>query len=149
MSSSTQLDSHHRVDQNFITDQLPLSLDSVLRDETINTDYCHLIHPARVSNSSETEKNMKSKINFPKSNDKMWTKINEELEIIIPKVFTKSVINKLSTSNLSEKFDLWLYNFFLERFGPEEPHIKGVSKRKARINKDLQHLCQKLSLKLA
>ena len=131
MSSSTQPDSHHRVDQNFITDQLPLSLDSGLRDETINTDYCHLTHPARVSNSSETEKNMKSKINFPKSNDKIWTKINEELEIIIPKVFTKSVINKLSTSNLSEKFDLWLYNFFLERFGPEETHIKGVAKHKS------------------
>ena len=30
MSSSTQPDSHHRVDQNFITDQLPLSLDSGL-----------------------------------------------------------------------------------------------------------------------
>ena len=56
MSSSTQPDSHHRVDQNLFTYQLPLSLDSGLRDESINTDYCHLMHPTRVSNTSETEK---------------------------------------------------------------------------------------------
>ena len=35
------------------------------------------------------------------------------MEIIFPKVFPKSVINKLSISNLSGKFNLWLHNFSL------------------------------------
>ena len=60
---------------------------------------------------------MKLQINFPKSNDKIWTKINEELDLIIPKVFNTASFNKLSTSELSIKFDTWLYDFFLERFG--------------------------------
>ena len=88
---------------------------------------------------------MKTKINFRKSNDKIWTKLNEELEIIIPKVFTKSVINKLSTSNLFEILTCGFIIFSLNTLVQliKEPHIKGVFKRKPRINKDLQHLRQR------
>ena len=63
---------------------------------------------------------MEARINFPASNDKIWNKIDEELEIIIPQVFNQQIINKLSPSELSQKFDSWLHNFFLEKFGKKE-----------------------------
>jgi len=60
---------------------------------------------------------MEARINFPAGNDTIWNKINEELEIIIPQVFNQQIINKLSPSELSQKFDSWLHTFFLEKFG--------------------------------
>jgi hypothetical protein len=36
-------------------------------------------------NSSDIDTKMETKINFPHSNNKIWCKINKELEIIIPK----------------------------------------------------------------
>ena len=89
MSSSSQPDSHHRVESVFVPKQLPLSLDSGLQDENLNTEFCHSTHTQRVSNSTVFTREMKTRLKFPKSNDKVWGKINEELEIIIPKVFTK------------------------------------------------------------
>ena len=145
MSSSSQPDSHHRVESVFVPKQLPLSLDSGLQDENLNTEFCHLTHTQRVSNSTVFTREMKTRLKFPKSNDKVWVKINEELEIIIPKVFTKKTIDKLSTSELSQKFDSWLYNFFSERFGLEQSQLKTSSAfvRKPRINKALQKLRQR------
>jgi hypothetical protein len=54
--------------------QLPLSLDGGLSPEAKNDDIdIALIHPNRVSNLFASEKTLKIKINFPKSNDKVWT----------------------------------------------------------------------------
>ena len=108
LSSSTQLEPHHRV-----VHQLPLSPDSGLSNETLYTDSAHAIHPQRVSNLSNIERKLEIKINFPSSNDKIWSKIDEDLKVAIPKVFTKQVFNILSTSELSKKFDTWLHQFFL------------------------------------
>ena len=63
---------------------------------------------------------MKARINFPPSSDKIWKQIDKDLETIIPKVFTQKLINKLSTSELSHKFDTWLHGYFLEQFGQKE-----------------------------
>ena len=71
LSSSTQLEPHHRV-----VHQLPLSPDSGLSNETLYTDSAHAIHPQRVSNLSNIERKLEMKINFPSSNDKIWSKIN-------------------------------------------------------------------------
>jgi hypothetical protein len=83
---------------------------------------------------------MEAKINFPASNDKIWGKIDDELKIIIPKIFTKRQIHKMSTSELSQKFDSWLHSFFLERFGEKELKVFNKCKRKQRPNKALEQL---------
>jgi len=83
---------------------------------------------------------METKINFPRSNEKIWCKINEELEIMIPKVFTNRQMDKLSTTELSEKFDCWLHSFFLQRFGKKDSKVFNMSKRQKRPNKALEHL---------
>ena len=53
---------------------------------------------------------MGTKINFPLPNDKIWSKINVELEQIIPSIFSAHI----STSDLSLKLDKWLHAFFVE-----------------------------------
>jgi len=89
---------------------------------------------------------MEIRINFPPSNDKIWKKIDEELEIIIPKVFNQRLMNKLTTSELSQKFDFWLHQFFIDKFGEKKDlsaiKAKGFSCQK-RPNKALEHLCKR------
>jgi Reverse transcriptase (RNA-dependent DNA polymerase) len=140
MSSTPQPDLHHRVDEEFIQSQLPLSLDGGLSVEPPKTDYCYLPHQTRDSNSTAISREMEMKINFPKNNDKIWEQINEELEKLIPEVFTKQVINKSTTTELSQKFDTWLHGFFLQRFGPKECKESKGSTRQRRPNKALAHL---------
>ena len=86
---------------------------------------------------------MEIRINFPPSNDKIWKKNDEELEIIIPKVFNQRLMNKLTTSELSQKFDFWLHQFFIDKFGEKKDSsaikAKGFSRQK-RPNKALEHL---------
>ena len=91
-------------------------------------------------NSSDIDKKMETKINFPRSNEKIWCKINEELEIMIPKVFTNRQMDKLSTTELSEKIDFWLHSFFLQRFGKKDSKVFNMSKGQKRPNKALEHL---------
>lgn len=138
MLLSSQPEIHHRVD-----DQLPPSLDGGLRDNLMNTDFAHLVHPKRISNSSEVERKMEVKINFPASNDKIWKEVDEVLNDIIPKIFTNKLINKLSTAEISQKFDTWLHSFFLERFGTKETKERGCPKRAKRPNKALTKLRQR------
>ena len=141
MSSTPQPELHHRVDSEFIPSQLPPSLDGGLSVEPSNTEYCHLLHATRDSNSSSILREMEVKINFPSSNDKTWEQINEELEKLIPKVFTNKMINTLSTSELSQRFDTWLHGFFLERFGPvDRKETIAKHSRQQRPNKELTHL---------
>ena len=129
MSLSTQPDKHHRLDLNKTSNQIPPSLDGGLSDNLSNTAHCYLRHTTRVLNSANIDKQMETKINFPPSHDKTWCEINEELEIIIPKVFTNRQIDRLSTTELSQKFDSWLHNYFLQRFGKKETKVLNTSKR--------------------
>jgi hypothetical protein len=80
MSSSTQQEQPHRVDLNANSNQLPLSLDGGLSDDLSVATFSHLIHPTRVSNSTEIDRKMEIRINFPPSNDKIWCKTNEDSE---------------------------------------------------------------------
>ena len=142
MLSSSQPEIPHRVEQTITSVPPPPSLDGGLRDDLNNADFSHLTHPSRVSNSTTIERKMETRINFPASNDKVWSKIDEELEIVIPQVFNQRTINKLTTSELSQKFDSWLHNFFLERFGKKELQEKKTNgfTRQKRPNKALDHL---------
>ena len=80
LSLSTQQKTHHRVVSNVYSNQLPPSLDGDLSDKNSNAAYCHLTHPTRVSNSTNIDKQMEMRINFPASNDKIWCKIDEDLK---------------------------------------------------------------------
>jgi len=142
MPSFSQPDLPHRAVQNLNSVQLPPSLDGDLSFDLSSTDYCHLTHPSRVSNSTKIARTMNTRINFPASNDKIWKKIDEELELLIPKLFNKRLINKLTTSELSQNFDAWLHQFFLNKFGEKKElnAMKNGYSRQKRPNKALQHL---------
>ena len=63
------------------------------------------------------------------------------MEQIIPSIFSAHKI-KLSTSDLSQKFDKWLHACFVEQFGtvPVTKNKSQTQSRKTRTNKGLQHL---------
>jgi len=143
MSSVSQPDSSHSVVSESISEQLPSSLEDGLRPEPICNNYRHTFtHQKRVSNSTNISRKMEIKINFPSPNDKIWNKVNAELEQIIPSIFPSHKINKLSTSDLSQQFDKWLHAFFVERFGtlPVTENKSQTQSRKTRTNNILIHL---------
>ena len=92
MSSEPQLDSHHRVSLESNSNDLPLSFDNGLGPDLLNTDIClpH-VHQKRMKVFTTTETTMKSRINFPSPNDKIWGKIDIELDQIIPTIFPDSL----------------------------------------------------------
>lgn len=110
---------------------------SSFEDEDIETPVSsplkvHLVHKARESNLTDYEQKDKPRINFPKSSDTaVWKEIDKELSVVLPKVFTKNLINSptISTSQLSKKFDDWLHAFFLERFGTIVPKNDAQSRK--------------------
>ena len=86
---------------------------------------------------------MKEPLNFPAPSAKdVWDKINQELEVALPLVFTKHKFAKLSTTELQSKLETWLYNFFLEKFGKKERNRQGKShiQRPERVHKGLARL---------
>ena len=131
MSSEPQLDSHHRLSLESNSNDLPLSFDNGLGPDLLNTDIClpH-VHQKRMKVFTTTETTMKSRINFPSPNDKIWGKIDLELDQIIPTIFPDSLCNKLTPTELSQKFDVWLYNFFIDRFGNKPEKGKKTAQRK-------------------
>jgi len=139
LPSPPQLDKHHRVVSDSSA-QPPLSFDSGLGTETSQAELnCKVIHQKRVDTSLLPKAERKPKINFPVSCDPIWKNVNNELEQIIPTVFPEKLIKSLSTSDLSLKFDSWLYQFFLDRFGKQEQK-SNKTKRAFRPNKQLEFL---------
>ena len=155
MSSEPQPDSHHRVSLESNSNDVPLSFDNGLGPDLLNTDIClpH-VHQKRMKVFTTTETTMKSRINFPSPNDKIWEKIDIELDQIIPTIFPDSLCNKLTPTELSQKFDVWLYNFFIDRFGnkPEKgkkklhrenqgttKHYKPCGNRKKNVKQPEKH----------
>ena len=118
MSSEPQLDQHHRVSLESNSNELPSSFDDGLGPELMNTDVCQTyIHQKRIKNFSMKETTMKSRINFPPPNDKIWGKVDQELNQLIPTIFPDSLCNKLTPTELSQKFDSWLHSYFIDQFG--------------------------------
>ena len=128
MPSFPQPEKHHRVENELIPLQPPQSLDCGLGTETTKAELRpNLTHNMRVDKTS-LKAAMKTKIKYPSSHDKVWTKINEELELILPSIFPDKIIKSSNPSDLSQKFDSWLHQFFLEKFGKAEK--AKVSERK-------------------
>ena len=120
--------------------QPPLSFDRGLGTETSQAELnCKVIHQKRVDISLLSKAERKPKINFPVSCDPIWNNVNNELEQIIPTVFPEKLIKSLSTSDLSLKFDSWLYQFFLDQFGKQEQK-SNRTKRAFCPNKQLEFL---------
>jgi hypothetical protein len=139
MSSVSQLDSAHSVVSECISEQLLSSLEDGLRSELIcNNCRDTFTHLKGVLNSTNISRKMGTKINFPLPNDKIWSKINVELEQIIPSIFSAHI----STSDLSLKLDKWLHVFFVEQFGtlPAPKAELILIQKKNRTNRALQHL---------
>ena len=62
--------------------------------------------------------------------------LNATKKLILPSIFPEKIIKSSSPSDLSQKFDSWLRQFFLEKFGKVE---KGRY-LSPRINKQLENL---------
>ena len=95
-----------------------------------------LIHKSRDSNISKLTLTQKPKLAFPPSHDPIWGEINKELASGLPTVFNATVIRKLDITTLSEKFDSWLYEFFLGHFGEE---VRSENPPKSSPGKKLHH----------
>jgi len=65
-------------------------------------------------NKTSLKAAMKTKLKYPSSHDKVWTKINEELEVILPSIFPDKII-KSSTPLIYPKNSIsGSTNFFLK-----------------------------------
>ena len=131
LHSFIQLEQHHRVLQP------SLSLESGLENETLTSHNDFLHHENRFCSSPCKGFEMKKKINFPAANDSVWGKINSELESLIAVNFTDNMINNLSISVLSQKFDSWLHEYFLGIFGEKTAKVHCNKFRKPRESKSL------------
>ena len=100
----------------------------------------HLNHKTRVTNLTNENYELKARINFPSSSDPLWKDIDGQLAIILPRVFTQGVINKLDSSSLSKKLDSWLYDFFKEKFGIVSISDKGPSTKRVFKHRGLERL---------
>ena len=136
-NSVFQPDQPHRAVSASNVKQLPPSLESGLNTEQNTAPDFPLRHQKRDSNIFTAEKKMKPKINFPNSNNKIWESIDKELQVLLPSIFPDHKINKLSTTELSEQLDSWLYNFFIDRFGQKLPTSQKFL-RPQRKNKALE-----------
>jgi len=102
-----------------------------------------LIHPTRITNSTNMQRESKRKLNLPPANSSKWHQINEDLAALIPRIFNKAVVSSLSTSELSVKFDDWLYTYFDDNFGTVPPSNPTKNKRRKRSHKGLERLRQR------
>ena len=66
--------------------------------------------------TSLQERNKKEKINLPPPTSNAWKGLNAELENLIPNQFSNRFRN-LSVTRVSQKFDDWIYNYLVEKFG--------------------------------
>ena len=94
------------------------------------------IHQSRDSNISKLTLTQKPKLAFPPSHAPIWGEINNELASGLPTVFNATVIRNLDITTLSEKFDSWLYGFFLDHFGEE---VRSENPPKSSPGKKLHH----------
>ena len=99
------------------------------------------IHVTRETNLSNLKLEKENAIIFPPSRDPKWKEVNSELEIALPKVFTKAKMNRMSISKLSKSFLKWIHAFFAEKFGLKDntPYSERV-RREPRVHEGLARL---------
>ena len=140
-SQAFQQELHHSDDSGVSPHHQPSSQSDGLEAEKI------LLHASRKSNVSDFEQEKLPKLKLPpSSNSAVWNSINEELAIAIPLVFPQSKIDSLTSSELAQKVDKWLYNFFLDKFKEEnkapDPNLKSTphEPRPRRVHTGLESL---------
>ncbi len=108
----------------------------------------HLVHKTRSSNLIDYEQAAKPRINFPKSGDtSTWKEVDKELSVLLPEIFNIHLINSaICTSKLSKKFDDWLHDFFLKRFGSISKQNSTPRSKKEFRHRGLERLRQKKRL---
>ena len=111
-------------------------------EEDLKTESCGMnIHVTRETNLSNLKLEKENAIIFPPSRDPKWKEVNSELEIALPKVFTKAKMNRMSISKLSKSFLKWIHAFFAEKFGLKDntPYSERV-RREPRVHEGLARL---------
>ena len=58
--------------------------------------------------------------------------VDQELNQILPTIFPDTLCNQLTPTELSQKIDSWLHNYFIDQFGT-------IAQRKPRVNKHYKH----------
>ena len=107
----------------------------------LETEPCSTQHATRETNLSCLKREKEQDIQFPSSGDKQWEKVNEELEIAIPQVFSKTKMSRLDVSTLSNRFLKWIHAFFKEKFGVKDNTSgKKEARRKPRVHQGLANL---------
>mmetsp|Transcript_17792 Transcript_17792/g.23055 ORF Transcript_17792/g.23055 Transcript_17792/m.23055 type:complete len:441 (-) Transcript_17792:28-1350(-) len=83
----------------------------------------------------------KTKIIFPSANDSRWNEWNGELDSLLSKQFGFRMIRSLSSTELSEKFDNFLYDFFKEKLGNDAFVKQSTEKQPKKFeNKKMKRL---------
>ena len=87
--------------------------------EGSNSDLPRFRHETRPDNSTDFQRDPKTKIKFPKSSDvKTWKELDQILSDVLPTVFSARKIRCSKSNDLVEEFDDWLHAFFLQHCGP-------------------------------
>ena len=89
-------------------------------------------HKSRDSNlRNEVNYTRKAKIMFPGANDSRWNEWNSELKSLLSKHFGFKIIRALGSTELSEKFDSFIYDFFVKKLG-DEAFVGSNEKKKSK-----------------
>lgn len=140
MSESSTL-SHQKVtDKSYLETSIPIQPHSdvnIINTESLAEDVkmasssndCYVSnqnhHAIRKSNILPSlERHKKEKLKLPATNDPVWKAVDRELQDALPKLFSKSVMKKLSSSDLLQKYNDWIFKFFLDKFGVIPPSEK-------------------------
>ena len=96
---------------------------------SFQTKYQHESRDSNLRNRNDVNYSRKPKIIFPQSNDPQWNEWNSELEVLLPQNFTYRKTRSLSATELSESFDNFMYDFFVQKLG-EDAFAKPSSTQK-------------------
>lgn len=136
--SVDQQDEHHR------GAALPSSLGAALPSSSEEEDLRS--EPLRHYNRPEAEVDeiaKKPRICWPRPSDKIWAQLDKEIKTEVNMVFNRKVMSTMSPTELSARFDEWVYDFFAARFGVQVSEHQTKSARPPRAHAGLEKLRQR------
>ena len=126
---------HHSAHLGELPEPAPPLLDEELDQDNCYVSHKNLHHSRKTNVLPDFQRNKQERINFPLCSDPVWRDLDKELSTALPNIFNRRTLQKLSSQELIQKFDVWVHAFFLERCGPVEEKIRREIPRKARPNK--------------
>ena len=122
-ASDPIVDKTHESIHQVQPDSVPFTVHSDGGREDSNHDH-NFVHSARAESSTEYQRDKKTKINFPKTNDtKAWKDLDLILSDTLPAIFNRNRIKSENIDKLIDNFDEFLHAFFLEHCGVEDDPI--------------------------